>query len=85
MVAPKKTFRSPSAGSETGPGRGLGNSSARNTGGIEGAGSKNVSKVNKNGSAKPVDAATKKRHAANEKSLNDAVSRILNGPWRNDL
>jgi hypothetical protein len=54
MVAPKKTFRSPSAGSETGPGRGLGNSSARNTGGIEGSGSKNVSKVNKNGSAAPV-------------------------------
>ena len=84
MVAPKKKFLSPSAGSESGPGRGLGNSSARGTGGIEGTAGKNVSKINKNGSAKPIDAATKKRHAANEKSLNDAVSRLLNGPWYKD-
>lgn len=27
----------------------------------------------------------KKDYSANEKALNDAVSRILNGPWRNDL
>lgn len=63
----------------------MGGSSARGVGGIGGSGGKNVSKINKNGSAKPMDAATKKRLAANEKSLNDAVSRILNGPWRNDL
>jgi len=27
----------------------------------------------------------KKDYSANEKALNDAVSRILNGPWRTDL
>jgi len=56
----------------------------RSAGGITGGAGKNVSKVNKNGSAAPIDAATKKRHAANEKSLNDAISKLLNGPWYKD-
>lgn len=36
--------------------------------------------------AAPKKATPKKKdYSANEKSLNDAISRILNGPWRNDL
>jgi len=59
----------------------FGGGTPRSSAGIEGSAGKNVNKINKNGSAKPIDAATQKRHAANEKSLNDAISKLLNGPW----
>ena len=79
MVAPKKTFRSPSAGSETGPGRGLGNSSARNTGGIEGSGGKNVSKINKNGSAAPATSSVgKKKPPAKKMTPEQSIAADLN-------
>ena len=70
MLKPKKTFAAPRGGSETGPGRGLGNSTARNTGGIEGSGSKNVSKVNQNGSAAPA----KKMTGAEIRAHNDLIT-----------
>ena len=68
-----KLGRDGTAGSSTG--------GSRASGGISGSAGSNVNKINKSGSAKPIDAATKKRHAANEKSLTDALSRLLNGPW----
>lgn len=79
MIKPKKTFRSPSAGSESGPGRGLGNSRGNTGEGL--TGSKKINPKPAPNKATP----KKKDYSANEKSLNDAVSRILNGPWRTDL
>ena len=80
MATPKKTFRSPSAGSETGPGRGLGTSSARSGAGIEGTAGKNVSKVNRNGSASPVGttSAKKKKAPAKKMTPEEGIAADLN-------
>ena len=74
-MKPKKVISSRGeSGVGAGPGR-----SASGGGGL--TGSKKVTpKVT------PKKATPKKKdYSANEKALNDAVSRILNGPWRTDL
>jgi hypothetical protein len=74
-IKPKKII---SSRGESGVGAGSGRGSSGG-GGL--TGSKKVTpKVT------PKKATPKKKdYSANEKALNDAVSRILNGPWRTDL
>ena len=76
-MKPKKIISSRGeSGVGAGPGRG---SSSGAGGGL--TGSKKITPK-----AAPKKATPKKKdYSANEKALNDAVSRILNGPWRNDL
>ncbi len=74
-MKPKKIISSRGeSGVGAGPGRG-----SSSGGGL--TGSKKITPK-----AAPKKATPKKKdYSANEKALNDAVSRILNGPWRNDL
>jgi hypothetical protein len=70
MVAPKKTFAAPRGGSETGPGRGLGNSKSSGASGV----AKSVSDAATKAASKQAAEALKKSGLAKLNKLNKTTS-----------